>query len=340
MIVYENGKIIAISKNLLNLFNIPLEKISEVINKIQLEMAVLNQNSIELFNILFKVKKEDLLTLKNLDIYVLEKIEGTKKIPEDELLNLSIEEKSISNIQQPEQPLFNENDLLTIPVEEEHQISEIPQIIEEEEEENKPIELNFNDNISECEKIFEKKDNINDIIKKELNLASEELGIDKHMANELFKDLLNQIKEKKEELYKAIKEKNYEEIHKIAHFLKGACLNLRLSNLAFIFKTIDEESKNKTEIDKIKNLTDKLYDFINPLYNNQQQEIKKENVKKIENKNIKIDPKIKNLVINTIRYYLETQDEKKFQKDKKYIEKLLNTKIDSINDLENIVKGN
>jgi sensor histidine kinase YesM len=58
----------------------------------------------------------------------------------------------------------------------------------------------------------------------------------------------------------------------------------------------------------------------------------------MKQKKIEIDPKIKNFVLNTIRYYLETQDEKKFQKDKKYIEKLLNINIDSINDLENVLK--
>lgn len=92
-------------------------------------------------------------------------------------------------------------------------------------------------------------------------------------------------------------------------FLKGASLNLRLSNLAFIFKTIDEEAKNKSDIEKIKYLVEKLYDYISPLINdtstNENESYKKE-IKKIS-----IDPKIKNFVINTIRYYLETQDEKK-----------------------------
>ncbi|GAX87283.1 conserved hypothetical protein [Lebetimonas natsushimae] len=331
MIIYENGKIIAVSKNLLNLFNASLEKVSEIITKIELEMAILNQHSIELFNIVFKIKKEELLTLKNLDIYILEKIEEKSFNTEEPLLNTSINQPNIQNPDQfeLEKPLINDNEVLNIPIEETPQTLSVPEIIEE--EENKPIELNFNDNITECEKIFEKKDKINETIKKELQLATEDLGIDEKMANELFEDLLNQIKNKKNELYKAINAQNYEEIHKIAHYLKGACLNLRLSNLAFIFKTIDEESKNKTEINKIKELTDKLYDYINPLFN-------KEETK--NTKNIEIDPKIKHLVINTIRYYLETQDEKKFQQDKKYIEKLLNTRIDNINDLEGILKGN
>jgi HPt (histidine-containing phosphotransfer) domain-containing protein len=331
MIIYENGKIVAISKKLLNYLDIPLEKISEVINKIELEMAVLNQNSIELFNIIFKIKKEEILTLKNIEIFILEKIEKTK-LPETQSIDNLINSQTISTSKEIETPLINNDELLNISIEETPQSTEILKISTEEEEE-KPIELNFNDNITECEKIFEKKDKIIETINKELELAAEDLGIDLQMTKELFEDLLNQIKNKKDELYKTINNKDYEAIHKIAHYLKGACLNLRLSNLAFIFKTIDEESKNQTPIEKIKSLTDKLYDYINPLYNNENNNEEIKNINKIE-----IDPKIKKFVINTIRYYLETQDEKKFQQDKKYIEKLLNTQINSLHDLEEILK--
>jgi HPt (histidine-containing phosphotransfer) domain-containing protein len=324
LIVYENGKIIALGKNLLNTLNIALEEMSQVITQLELEMAVLNKNSIQIKNFSFKITKENLITLKNLDIFHLEKIEEFSYNEEKELSQASMDNE------------FNE--LKVLPKEEIIEALQTPEVnIIEEEEEEKPIELNFEDNISECEKIFAKKENIKEIIEKELNTAMEDLGIDQNMTDELFNDLLKQFKEKKDALYKAIEKHDYKEIHETAHFLKGASLNLRLSNLALIFKTIDEEAKKETGISIIKNLTDKFYDFISPLTNKKNTE--KEN-QKSENKNIEIDPKIKNIVLNTIRVYLETQDEQKFQKDKKFIEKLLNTKIDSLNDLQYILKEN
>jgi HPt (histidine-containing phosphotransfer) domain-containing protein len=340
MIIYENGKIIAISKELLNLLNVSLEEISHIINKIKLETALLNKNEIEILNYKFNVKKEELLTLKNLDVYILKITETiqTLKITEispnttetslsmeDNLLKISPKKTYQEPVCENKQSI--EKDLVQISTKEEISpaAEQIPELNIPEE---KPIELNFEDNISECEKIFEQKNRINEIIKEELSIATKELGIDENLANELFEDLLNQIINKKEALFKAIENKDYESIHKIAHFLKGASLNLRLSNLAFIFKTIDEESKNKTDIDVIKDIAVKLYDYIAPLIN---KEIK-------SNKEIIIEPKIKNFVINTIRYYLETQDEKKFHQDKKHIEKLLNIKIDSLNELEKILK--
>jgi hypothetical protein len=135
MIIYENGKIVAISKNLLNLLNISLEEISTIINKLQLETALLNQKSIEILNFKFNVKKEDLLTLKNLDIYILEKI---------------------SSINKEEKPLSSPEETLKVSLEEESaKPLEMPEITVTEKE--KPIELTFEDNISECEKIFEQK---------------------------------------------------------------------------------------------------------------------------------------------------------------------------------------
>lgn len=348
MIIYENGKIIAISKELLNLLNVSLEEISHIINKIKLETALLNKNEIEILNYKFNVKKEELLTLKNLDVYILKITETiqTLKITEtspnttetslsmeDNLLKISPKETYQEPVCENKQSI--EKDLVQISSKEEISpaAEQIPELNIPEE---KPIELNFEDNISECEKILEKKDKIKEIINKELETAIKELEIDKDLANELLEDLLTQIKNKKEELLKALDNKDYEKLHKIAHYLKGASLNLRLSNLAFIFKTIDEEAKNKTDINKIKNIIDKLYIYISPLIDNNITITKEQHTKK----EISIDPKIKNFVINTIRYYLETQDEKKFQQDKKHIEKLLNVKIDSLNELEKILKEN
>jgi len=92
MIVYEEGKIIAISKNLLNILNIDLKEISEIINQIELEIAVLHKDTIKIKDISFKINKENMIALKNLDIFKLEKeetlnpLEGlsTLKIPAEE----------------------------------------------------------------------------------------------------------------------------------------------------------------------------------------------------------------------------------------------------------------
>jgi len=78
------------------------------------------------------------------------------------------------------------------------------------------------------------------------------------LKNELFEMFHNE----KDNLFKAINKRDYENIHKIAHKLKGAALNLRLSNLALILKKIDELSKEKAEIDKIEYLIDKFYKFL------------------------------------------------------------------------------
>jgi HPt (histidine-containing phosphotransfer) domain-containing protein len=310
MIIYENKKIIGISKKLLQTLNIAsLEEIPSIINQFQLDSALLNKKSINILNKEFIIKKEDLFTLKDLEIYLLIPIQDNQSENND-LLNLST--KNESQLQMPE---INVQD-------NQYEISQ------------QPIELSFEDNITKCEKIFKEKGNINEIIKEEVDLAKKELGIDDELAQELLKELLDQIINKKDELYKAIKNKDYEKIHRIAHYLKGSALNLRLSKLAFIFKTIDEESKKHTDIETIKSITDKLFDFISPLF---EKDISIPKIETNKNKsNITIDPKIKNFVMNTIRYYLEKQDEKRFERDKEYLERLLHIKINSLEDLKDL----
>ncbi|WP_024790016.1 hypothetical protein [Lebetimonas sp. JH292] len=86
LIVYENGKIIALGKNLLNTLNITLEEMSQVITRLELEMAVLNKKSIQIKNNIFKITKENLITLKNLDIFQLEKNEEKEISPKEEIM--------------------------------------------------------------------------------------------------------------------------------------------------------------------------------------------------------------------------------------------------------------
>ena len=351
MIIYEEGKITAISKSLLNTLNTNLGELSEIINQIELETAVLNKTSINIKNQSFKITKEDLITLKNLSVFTLKQEEVLPELPKEEpaeniqpLQMPTIEQseekpqETLSNIL-PEESKQEENlNPLNLATQEEI----LPELPKEEnlnnEEDNAPIELDFEENITECEKILAQKD-IKSLINKELETAKEELGIDDEMTQELFNDLLEQFKDKKEAFYKALEKQDYEQLHEIAHFLKGASLNLRLSNISFIFKTIDEESKKHTNLNTIKKLIDGFYDFINRFENGNEEE-NEINTSEINNESqhIEIDPKIKNIVLNTIKQYLETQDEQKFQKDKAFLERLLNREISSLKDLEYLWK--
>ena len=352
MIIYEKGKIVAISKNLLNTLNTDLSELSELINQIELEIAALNKNTIKIKNYSFKINKEEIITLKNLNVFHLEKEISENILPEEkpeetlsflktaEIKPETKEEETLPNIlpeEKPEEtlsflqtaetkPETKEEETLPNILPEEKPEETIPNLIEEE----TPIELDFEESINECKQILSQK-NLQDLIDKELQVAMEELGIDEEMAKELFEALLEQIKEKREPFYKAIENKDYNELHEIAHYLKGASLNLRLSNLSFIFKTIDEESKKHIDINIIKGLIDDFYDFISPLNKNNENSSDKE-------ESIQIDPKIKAIVLNTIKQYLETQDERKFQKDKIFLEKLLNKKINSLEELKYLWK--
>jgi hypothetical protein len=47
---------------------------------------------------------------------------------------------------------------------------------------------------------------------------------------------------------------------------------------------------------------------------------------------------MKELIVHVINEYLSTQNEKKFKKNLKYIEKMLNIKINSLKELQELVK--
>jgi len=192
------------------------------------------------------------------------------------------------------------------------------------------IKISFENEYDEISNILSlNKEEIQKLIQEDLEKASKDLGVDLNLLNDLIKDLLKQINENKSAFYEAIKNSDYEKLHKLAHSLKGAALNLRLSNIALILKYIDEKSKAKENIENIKYLIDKFYNFIENIQSS----------KNINNVNLKITPEIKNLIINTIKNYTATQNTKKLKKDLKYIEKILGIKIDSIEELQNIIKG-
>jgi len=193
------------------------------------------------------------------------------------------------------------------------------------------IKINFENDYDEISKMLSmNKEEIQKLIKEDLEKASKDLGIDINTLNTLTNDLIKQINDNKNNFYEAIEKHDYKKLHELAHSLKGAALNLRLSNIALILKYIDEKSKAKENIDTIEYLIEKFYNFIDNIQPSSNKTI---------NNNIKITPKIKNLIIKTIKNYTATQNRKKLKKDLQYIEKILGIKIDSIEELQNIIKG-
>jgi HPt (histidine-containing phosphotransfer) domain-containing protein len=198
--------------------------------------------------------------------------------------------------------------------------------IEPKKPEEMEISISFEDEFSEIENMLNlTPKEAQKELEEELKTAAKELSIDYDTIYDLKEELFEMLKNEKKSLLKAIHDKNYDEIHKIAHKLKGAALNLRLSNLALILKKIDELSKNKKDIHKIEYLTKKFYDFL-------------EKIDNIEKPKPKVPKEIKQLILKTIDEYLSTQNEKKFKKDLEYIQRLLNVKVETIEDLQNIIK--
>ena len=328
IVLFKDNKIIGADNNLLKILNGNLDNLSNIISELELLISSVKNSSISLYNHQFKVEEIPIVSVDNIRVFNLTKksefpsLDNKEFSIENELLiqpklnEIQIKEPfeetlSTTNMDNTEKTLINEPEESIISEE------EIKPVITEEE-----IKISFESNLDEINKILSlDKKQANELIKEDLKKASEDLGIDFQMINDLYKDLLNQIKNEKKSLYEAIEKQDYEKIHKIAHTLKGASLNLRLSNLALILKNIDEESKSHKPIEEIKFLVDKFYDFVN----------------KLENKK-DIPESIKNLILITIKDYLASQNEKKFKKDLKYIEKLLNTKINSLEDLQELVK--
>ena len=182
------------------------------------------------------------------------------------------------------------------------------------------IEISFEDDLEEIRNILNmNKEEFGKTITSELQKASQELGIDYKDLMNWYEELIQQIKDEKSNIYNNINEKNYNNLHKSYHKLKGAALNLRISKIAIILKKLDELSKNKENIEKIRKITDDFYNLI-------------ENESNLKNKHIE------DIILITIQNYLNTQNEAQFQKDKKHIEKLLQTKINSIKDLQKYIK--
>ena len=226
----------------------------------------------------------------------------------------------------------------TLPAKEESTAQpEIPELIEPEE-----ISITFEDEFEEIEKILSLNPNeAKKLILEDLQQAATDFEMDIDTIKELYDELISQIETSKEAFYKAIKAQDYEEMHKISHSLKGASLNLRISNLAIILKTIDEKSKENISFDKLEFLVNNFYEFVEKVKSLEEEApATEETTEESSNKTKKEIPGyLKDLILNTIKNYLSTQDEKRLKKDLKYIEKLLNVKINSIEELQQLVKA-
>ena len=342
IVLLKNNKVIGADTNLLNKLNANLDNLSSKISQLELILSSFNGNELIIDNYAFNVEEIPLISLENLKAYNLTESSNLKPQTEElleleETLNTQPIIEEFENITKEFEPLNLEENLEEkkfepLNLEEKELINQEPLFIKEEKsshEEMTPIEereikISFESSLDEINEILSlNKEEANKLIAQELQKASQDLGIDYKTIHDLYLDLLKQIKEEKENLYNAIEKKDYENIHKIAHKLKGAALNLRLSKLAHILKYIDEESKAKKPIEEIRFLVDKFYNFVS----------------KLETKNNKEIPEsIKNLILLTIKDYLATQNEKKFKKDLKYIEKILDTKINSLEELQELVK--
>ena len=338
-IIIENNKITGIERNLLNDLNITLESISEFINTLELQIASLTGSQLNINNKTFNVNEIEMISTKNIKIF-------------------QLKESSNSNVKIKEEPSLNPDDLLATPKEdisteknsEKENIEEEPttdsldfsnqeplkEPLKHNEinlgKESEEIEISFKDDLDEIKEILELSTaEFNKLIEEELQKASNELGIDIKDLKDWYLQLLEQIQEEKSTIYKNIKKADYDALHKNYHKLKGAALNLRLSKIAIILKKLDELSKDKEDINKIKKITDDFYLLFEHKTKTSSQE--KDEITPIKNSFLE------KIIIQTIQTYLKTQDEERFKKDKKYIEKVLGQKIESIEDLQKFVKG-
>ena len=380
IVIFQNNKITAVDKKLLQILDCTLNDIGEKISKIDLALHSLQNNQIKIDNKTFDVKESETVSIDNFYIYKLHETDNQNlavdfeinKEPEIEseknpvgLEDFSFDIKPVKenpDEQQPKEEIKQESSLEDIfstdiksvssdsdneiiekiVVEEPKKEEEIPKTIPtpqinietntQEEIQPKEISITFDDEFEEIEKILSlNNEEAKELILEDLQKAANDFEMDIDSIKELYNDLINQIETNKNAFYNAIEQKDYEEMHKISHSLKGASLNLRVSNLALILKTIDEKSKEKISFEKLELLVNNFYTFV-------------DKVKTLEvqtdtsNKN-EIPEFLKELILDTVKNYVATQNDKKLKKDLKYIEKLLNTKINSIEELQDLIKA-
>jgi len=285
-----------------------------------------------------QIEKEPQFDISINDLQPYQSIEETTPKIQEDHFELNFKEPEISPLSAEEiSPQPKNEPQFDLNLKEHSQNIEVQYQTPQQNENIKPVEeniikINFENDYDEISKMLSmNKEEIQKLIKEDLEKASKDLGIDINTLSTLTNDLIKQINDNKNKFYEAIEKHDYKKLHELAHSLKGAALNLRLSNIALILKYIDEKSKAKENIDTIKYLIDKFYNFIDNIQPNSN--------KTYGNINIKTTPKIKNLIIKTLKHYTATQNRKKLKKDLQYIEKILGIKIDSIEELQNIIKG-
>jgi len=349
IVIFKEDKIIAIEKSLLQLLNISLENINEILSTLKLSLSALNKTALSIGDKTFNIKEVSLISVEDIKIYDLQIIQTQENI-----ITSPLAQEPKLETQTTELPPLGE-DLLKTESNElpplaqepklETQTTELPPLGEDllktESNELPPLEggiqLTFCDEFEEIRELLNMDEKeVAQLFKEDLDKASQDLGIDLPTLEELSKELIKQIEESKGRFQKALSKKDYEQLHKISHSLKGAALNLRLSNLALILKTIDEKSKTNEEIENIKTLIEKFYELVNNIKPVIYKELPENKYKFAD---IHISDEVKMLINKTIQRYLTTQNEKQLKKDLRYIQTILGVEINSIEDLKNIVKG-
>jgi len=334
IVVFKENKVIAIDKKLLQALNVSLEEIDKVLSTLKLSLSALNHSNINIENKIFNIKEIDLLSVEDIKVYEVE-IAKEKSESKEELPPLG--EDLLKTESKEELPPLGEDLLKTEPKEELPPLGE--DLLKTEPKEELPpleggIQITFGDEFEEIRELLEMDEKATaKLFKEDLEKASQDLGIDLPTLEELSKELIKQIEESKSKFQKALSKADYELLHKTAHSLKGAALNLRLSNLALILKAIDEKSKAHADIEELKTLIDKFYELV-------------EKIKPVIYKDsstqyidIEIPEEVKMLINKTIQRYLTSQNEKQLQKDLKYIQTILGVEIKSFEELKSLVKG-
>lgn len=102
-------------------------------------------------------------------------------------------------------------------------------------------------------------------IEEDLQKASIDLGVDTEIMKQFFEDFISQVKDEKENLYTYLNEKDFDEIHKCSHKLKGVALNLRLKNFGELFEELDRLAQSKTDISELRFVVKNVYTLLNEL---------------------------------------------------------------------------
>ena len=84
---------------------------------------------------------------------------------------------------------------------------------------------------------------------KEIDNIIENLDLDYDTAKMLLDDFMEQWKEFKVNLNKALSELNYEEIQSIAHSIKGVAGSLQLNNIYLICKDLEQLARDKNNVE-------------------------------------------------------------------------------------------